>query len=60
RTPMDGFTVLPIQIFSWISKPQEDFSHLAAAAIMVLLAVLLSMNAVSVWLRNKYEKRTRA
>jgi phosphate transport system permease protein len=59
RSPMDGFTVLPIQIFSWISKPQEDFSHLAAAAILVLLMVLLSMNAVSVWLRNKYEKRTR-
>ncbi|MCL6473059.1 MAG: phosphate ABC transporter permease PstA [Firmicutes bacterium] len=58
-SPMDGFTVLPIQIFSWVSRPQEDFTHLAAAAIIVLLVVLLSMNAVSVWLRNKYEKSTR-
>lgn len=58
-SPMDGFTVLPIQIFSWVSRPQEDFTHLAAAAIIVLLVVLLSMNAVSVWLRNKYEKNTR-
>ncbi len=59
HSPMDGFTVLPIQIFSWISRPQAEFSHLAAAAIIVLLVVLLSMNAVSVWLRNKYEKRAR-
>ncbi len=57
--PLDSFTVLPIQIFSWISRPQEDFSSLAAAAIIVLLVVLLSMNAVSVWLRNKYEKKVR-
>jgi len=57
KSPMDSFTVLPIQIFSWIQRPQEEFSSLAAAAIIVLLAVLLSMNAVSVWLRNRYEKR---
>jgi phosphate transport system permease protein len=60
RSPMDSFTVLPIQIFSWITRPQEDFAHLAAAAIIVLLAVLLSMNALSVWLRYKYEKKVRA
>jgi len=59
RSPMDQFTVLPIQIFSWVSRPQEEFSNLAAAAIIVLLVVLLSMNAVSVLLRNKYEKRNR-
>jgi phosphate transport system permease protein len=58
RSPLDEFTVLPIQIFSWVSRPQEEFSNLAAAAIIVLLIVLLSMNAVSVWLRNRYEKRT--
>ncbi|MDI6715991.1 MAG: phosphate ABC transporter permease PstA [Actinomycetota bacterium] len=58
-SPMDGFTVLPIQIYSWISRPQEDFTHLGAAAIIVLLVVLLSMNAISVFLRTKYEKSTR-
>lgn len=58
--PMDQFTVLPIQIFSWIQRPQEKFSSLAAAGIIVLLIVLLSMNAVSVLLRNKYEKANRA
>jgi len=58
-SPMDGFTVLPIQIYNWISRPQEDFAHLAAAAIIVLLVVLLSMNAISVFLRTKYEKSAR-
>lgn len=57
-SPMDSFTVLPIQVYSWVSRPQEEFGNLAAAAIIVLLIVLLSMNAVSVWLRNRYEKRT--
>lgn len=57
RSPMDEFTVLPIQIFSWVSRPQAEFSNLAAAAIIVLLIVLLSMNAVSVWLRLRFEKR---
>lgn len=59
QSPMDGFTALPIQIFSWVSRPQEEFTHLAAAAIIVLLMVLLSMNAFSVWLRNRYEKKIR-
>ena len=57
RSPMDEFTVLPIQVFSWVSRPQAEFSNLAAAAIIVLLIVLLSMNAVSVWLRLRFEKR---
>lgn len=55
----DSFTVLPIQIFSWVNRPQEDFKGLAAAASIILLIVLLSMNAVSVWLRHRFEKRTR-
>ena len=54
--PRDAFTVLPIQIFNWASRPQDDFRHLAAAAIMVLLVLLLSMNAVAIWLRNRYQK----
>jgi len=53
----DQFTVIPIQVFNWISLPQEQFRHLAAAGIVVLLAVLLSMNAVAVILRNRYRIR---
>ena len=56
--PMDRFTVLPIQIFNWVSRPREEFQHLAAAGIIVLLIVLLSMNAIAIFLRNRYQKRT--
>ena len=51
------FTALPIQIFNWISRPQEDFKVLAAAAIVVLLGLLLAMNASAIWLRNRYERK---
>jgi phosphate transport system permease protein len=51
------FTVLPLQIFNWISQPQEEFKALAAGGMIVLLAVLLLLNAVAIWLRNKYEKK---
>ncbi|MCL5780820.1 MAG: phosphate ABC transporter permease PstA [Firmicutes bacterium] len=54
--PMSRFTVLPIQIFNWTSRPQADFVGLAAAGIIVLLAVLLSLNAFAIYLRNKYQK----
>ncbi len=57
-SPLDRFTVLPIQIFNWVSRPQEDFWHLAAAGIIVLLLVLLSMNVAAIFLRNRYQKRT--
>ncbi|NES23856.1 MAG: phosphate ABC transporter permease PstA [Symploca sp. SIO3E6] len=50
------FTVLPIQIFNWISRPQEEFHTAAAAGIIVLMVVLLSMNATAIWLRNKFQK----
>jgi phosphate transport system permease protein len=52
-----SFTVLPLQIYSFISRPQEEFAVLAAAAIVVLLAILLLMNSVAIWLRNRYQKR---
>lgn len=55
--PMDGFTALPIQIFNWTSRPQEEFQNVAAAGILVLLVVLLAMNALAIILRNKYQKR---
>ncbi|HEY7524456.1 MAG TPA: phosphate ABC transporter permease PstA [Candidatus Limnocylindrales bacterium] len=54
--PRDAFTVLPIQIFNWASRPQDEFRNLAAAAIIVLLVLLLSMNAVAIWMRNKYRR----
>lgn len=50
------FTVLPIQIFNWTSRPQEEFHANAAAGIIVLMTVLLSMNAVSILLRNKLQR----
>jgi phosphate transport system permease protein len=51
------FTVLPIQIFNWVSRPQEEFHGAAAAGIIVLLILLLSMNAVAIFLRNTFQKR---
>ena len=52
-----AFTVLPIQIFNWVSRPQAEFQTNAAAGILVLLALLLSMNAVAIWLRDHYQKK---
>ena len=56
--PLDRFTVLPLQIFTWVGRPQEEFRSLAAAGIIVLLIVLLTMNAVAVFLRNRYQTRS--
>ena len=51
------FTALPIQIFQWTRLPEEDFRVLAASAILVLLAILLTLNAVAIWIRNRYQRR---
>ena len=56
-TILGAFTALPIQIYQWIARPQEEFRLLAAAGIIVLLAILLTMNAFAIWLRNRYQKR---
>ena len=56
---LSPFTVLPIQIFNWVSRPQAEFHTNAAAGIIVLLVLLLSMNAVAIWLRDRYQKKTR-
>jgi phosphate transport system permease protein len=53
------FTVLPIQIFNWVSRPQAEFRTVAAAAIIVLLALLLTMNAAAILLRDRYQQRGR-
>lgn len=55
--PFSPFTVLPIQIFNWVSRPQAGFHDRAAAGILLLLAVLLSMNAIAVYLRNKLQRK---
>ena len=55
--PFSKFTTLPIQIFQWTSRPQNVFRNIAAAAILVLLALLLSLNATAVILRNRYSRR---
>ena len=57
--PLDAFTALPLQIYAWIDAPQEEFHKLAAAAIIVLLAVLLPMNAVAIGVRAwRHRKKT--
>jgi phosphate transport system permease protein len=56
-SPLDPFTVVPIQIFNWIARPQAEFRELAAAASIVLLVLLLSMNAAAILLRNRYSRR---
>jgi phosphate transport system permease protein len=56
-TILGSFTALPVQIYQWIARPQEEFRLLAAAGIIVLLAILLTMNAFAIWLRNRYQKR---
>ncbi|PCH78332.1 MAG: phosphate ABC transporter, permease protein PstA [Flavobacteriaceae bacterium] len=55
--PMEEFSVLPIQIFNWISRPQHGFIENAAAAIIILLLVTFMMNAVAVYYRNKWQKK---
>ncbi len=56
-TVLGPFTALPIQIYQWVRLPQEEFRSLAAAAIIVLLGILLSLNAVAIWLRHRYQRR---
>jgi phosphate transport system permease protein len=51
--PLDEFTAMPIQIFNWAARPQQDFQDLAATGIIVLLVVLLTMNAIAVYLRHR-------
>ena len=54
---LSGFTTLPIQIFGWAGRPQEELRTVASAAIMVLLVLLLAMNTLAIVIRNRYQKR---
>jgi len=53
----DSFTVIPIQVYNWLSKSKVEFHELAASGIIVLLALLLLMNLSAILLRNKYQKK---
>lgn len=55
-----AFTVLPIQIFNWVSRPQAAFKENAAAGILVLLVLLLTMNAVAIVVRDRYQRKGRS
>jgi phosphate transport system permease protein len=56
-TILGDFTALPVQIYQWVARPQEDFRVLAASGIIVLLAILLTLNAFAIWLRNRYQRK---
>jgi phosphate transport system permease protein len=56
--PLDEFTVIPIQIFNWVSKPQPAFHEVAAAGSIVLLIALLTLNAAAIVLRNRYSRKS--
>ncbi|MGH2953191.1 MAG: phosphate ABC transporter permease PstA [Solirubrobacterales bacterium] len=53
----EGYTTLPVQIFSYFTRAQDEYQTLAAAGILVMLIVLLAMNSFAIWLRNRYEQR---
>ncbi|WP_342581314.1 phosphate ABC transporter permease PstA [Ureibacillus sp. FSL W7-1570] len=54
---LSEFTALPLQIYDWAKRPQEEFQHVAAAGIIVLMMVLILMNSIAVYIRNKFQKR---
>jgi phosphate transport system permease protein len=59
RWLLDPFTVLPIQIFNWVSRPQHGFFTNAAAGIILLLVIVFILNGISAYIRHRYEKRMR-
>lgn len=59
HTPMDDYTLLPIQIFNWTSRPQPEFQVNASAGIIVLLFLTFLLNGISIYLRNKWQKKVK-
>lgn len=59
QAPFDTFTVLPIQIFNWVRQTKPDFQHVSAAAILVLLTVLLLLNGIAIFIRQRFSKHLR-
>lgn len=56
---LSSYMVMPLQIFNWVGRPQEAFEHLAAAAIIVLMIVLLAMNSIAIGLRQYFSRKNR-
>jgi phosphate transport system permease protein len=59
KSVFDSFTVLPIQIYNWVTRPQAGFLINAAAAIIVLMSITFIMNGAAVYLRNRWQKNVR-
>jgi len=59
HAPFDTFTALPLQIFNWVSRPQPEYQHVAAAGILVLLISLLTINSAAVIMRHRFQNRHR-
>ncbi len=52
------FSAMPMMIFEWATLPEPEFQHVAAAGIVVLLTILLLMNAIAIFIRNRYDPRS--
>jgi phosphate transport system permease protein len=52
-----GYTALPVQIFEWAGRPQQEFHELAAAGVLVMVALVLVTNSFAIWLRNRFERK---
>lgn len=59
KSPMDSYTVLPMQIFNWVSRPQKEFAEIAAAAILILLLITFLLNGIAVYIRNKGQQKVK-
>ena len=57
KSLLDGFTVLPIQIYNWTSRPEPEFQYLASAGIIVLLVIVFMFNILAIIIRKKFEKK---
>ncbi len=60
QAPFGEYTALPMQIYNWVKQPGEDYRHVAAAGILVLLACLLLMNGLAIYIRNHFQKHLQA
>lgn len=59
QTPLDDYTLLPIQIFNWTSRPQAEFQVNASAGIIILLFITFVMNGIGIYLRNRWQKKVK-
>ena len=57
KSLLDGFTVLPIQIYNWTSRPEPEFQYLASAGIIVLFVIVFMFNILAIIIRKKFEKK---